>query len=52
MAGCNVEGSFLAGQLCGDLDVPYKQTGSLVLAFCDADIPMLRELYERGIKME
>ncbi len=50
MAACNVEGSRLAAEICRDLDVPYRQTGSMVVAFEDEQVPLLRELYGRGIQ--
>lgn len=49
MAKLNVEGSSMAKKLCTDLDVPYKQIGSLVLAFDKEELPLLEELYERGV---
>ena len=50
MAKLNVEGVRLAREICRDLDVPYKETGSLVIAFSDEDLKTIRSLYERGIK--
>lgn len=50
MAKLNVEGSGLAENICRDLDVPYKKTGSLVIAFSDEELKTIRTLYERGIK--
>lgn len=47
-AKLNVRGSKLAKQLCQSLDVPYRQTGSLVLAFSNEDVSMLEELLSRG----
>lgn len=49
MARLNVRGAALAGQLCRDLDVPYQQIGSLVLAFDETDERTLRTLYARGL---
>lgn len=49
MARTNVEGVRLAGEICRDLDVPYKKTGSLVVAFSSDDLPTLQKLYDRGI---
>ncbi|OQB24318.1 MAG: L-2-hydroxyglutarate oxidase LhgO [Firmicutes bacterium ADurb.Bin182] len=48
MAKLNVRGAYLAGELCRKLDVPYKQIGSLVLAFDERDMASVRQLYERG----
>lgn len=50
MAKLNVRGSRLMPQLCRDLDVPYRQNGSLVVCMDEADLPKLRELYENGRK--
>lgn len=49
MAKLNVEGARLAKELCTKLDVPYKQIGSLVLAFSKEELPTLKQLYERGL---
>ena len=35
-------------ELCKRLSVDYKRIGSLVLAFDDADMDTIRELYRRG----
>ena len=48
MAKLNVRGAELAKQLCTALDVPYRQTGSLVAAFSESERPVLEELYQRG----
>jgi len=48
MAKLNVEGSRLAKEICRELDVPYRQTGSLVLALSREELPVLQALYERG----
>ena len=50
MARLNVRGAQLAKQWCADLDVPYRQIGSMVLAFSDAEQATLRELYDRGVR--
>lgn len=49
MARLNVRGSALTEELCAVLGVPYKKTGSLVIAFDGKDEEHLRELLERGI---
>ncbi|MEG1744434.1 MAG: FAD-dependent oxidoreductase, partial [Ruthenibacterium sp.] len=49
MAELNVRGSAQAKEICAALDVPYRQCGSLVLAFTDAEIPHLKKLYENGV---
>ena len=48
MARLNVQGAALAKELCARLDVPYRQCGSLVLAFSREDCSTLEELYRRG----
>lgn len=48
MAKLNVRGSALAGELCRQLDVPYRRCGSLVLALTEDDLPVLEKLYRRG----
>lgn len=49
MAKFNVCGSKEIEQLAKKLDVPYKKTGSLVIAFGDEDDATVKRLYERGI---
>lgn len=49
MARLNVEGNRLAAEICKKLNVPYRRTGSLVLAFSDAECRTLEELYRRGV---
>ena len=46
----NVRGSKKMKALSEELDFPYKQNGSLVLCFQEADIPKLEELKARGEK--
>lgn len=46
----NVEGSRMMPQLCRELDIPYRQCGSLVLCFDAADLPRLEALYQRGVE--
>lgn len=48
MAKLNVRGSLLAKELCQSLDVPYKQIGSLVIAFSDEDLQHLQKLFNNG----
>ena len=50
MARLNVEGVRMAEEICAKLDVPYRKTGSLVLAFSEEDRALLRTLLERGEK--
>lgn len=47
-AKLNVEGSRIMPELSRELDFPYKQNGSLVLCFDEADRPKLQKLYEQG----
>ena len=48
MAKLNVQGAAMAKELCKKLDVPYRQIGSLVLAFSDEEFEMVEKLYQRG----
>lgn len=48
MARLNVRGSALARELCGKLDVPCKQVGSMVIAFDGKDRAAVERLYRRG----
>lgn len=50
MAKYNVQGASLIKQMCSDLDVMYRQTGSFVLAFDDDEVETLNVLYKRGIE--
>lgn len=50
MAKLNVEGNRLAREICKKLSVPWKDTGSLVVALSDDDMETLKELLERGNK--
>lgn len=49
MARLNVEGNRLCKEWAKQLDVPCKEIGSLVLAFDEADLAMINELYRRGV---
>ena len=49
MARLNVEGVRLAEEICAELDVPYRKTGSMVLAFDGKDQACLDTLLERGV---
>ena len=49
MARLNVRGAQLAKQLCTALDVPRRETGSLVLAFTEEELPHLEKLYQNGV---
>ena len=48
MARLNVRGSAMAKEICAALDVPYKQTGSFVVAFGSEQEKTLQRLYENG----
>lgn len=48
MAALNVQGCARMPALCRQLDVPYRQCGSLVLALEPEDLPRLQRLYEQG----
>ena len=48
MARLNVRGCEMAQALCAQLDVPYLNNGSLVLAFSEEEMATVRELYARG----
>ncbi|MBR5262054.1 MAG: NAD(P)/FAD-dependent oxidoreductase [Oscillospiraceae bacterium] len=52
MARLNVEGNRMVADICKKLCVPYKQIGSLVLAFSESEMEHVRELYERGVANE
>lgn len=48
MARLNVKGAAMIKELAPKLSVPYKQIGSLVLAFDEQDMQIVKILYERG----
>lgn len=48
MARLNVRGVELAKKICAQLDVPYKQIGSLVLAFSEEELEHVQKLCRRG----
>lgn len=50
MAKLNVEGNRLAREICKKLSVPWKDTGSLVVALSDEDMQTLEVLLDRGNK--
>ncbi|MGN0520135.1 MAG: NAD(P)/FAD-dependent oxidoreductase [Candidatus Fimenecus sp.] len=49
-AKLNVRGTELMPKLCADMAVPYRNNGSLVLAFSEEEMEHVHTLYERGIK--
>ncbi len=48
MARLNVRGCHLTEVYAEELDVPYKKVGSLVVAFSEAELKTIEELYHRG----
>lgn len=50
MAKLNVLGNKMMKKIAEDLDVPFKQNGSLVVCTNEEDMPNLKAIYERGIK--
>ena len=49
-ARLNVRGNELAHEICKKLDVPFKETGSVVCAFGEEDDQTVKELYHRGVQ--
>lgn len=49
MGQLNVEGARLCYQLCRDLDVEHRRTGSLVVAFDEEQRAILDTLYDQGL---
>ncbi|MBQ4245145.1 MAG: FAD-dependent oxidoreductase, partial [Clostridia bacterium] len=49
-AKLNVEGTALMPEYCKRLHVPFKNTGSVVVAFSDEQMNTVRKLYDRGIE--
>lgn len=49
-AALNIQGNQRMRQLSHDLDIPFEQNGSLVVAYEEADIERLQRLYENGVK--
>lgn len=49
-AKMNVEGTALMTETCKELNVPYKNIGSLVVAYSDKEMQTVSTLYERGVK--
>jgi len=45
----NVLGNPLFDRLSEELDVPFKRTGSMVVAFNDEELQVLQDLYDRGM---
>lgn len=49
-AKLNVEGTALMPGVCRELNVPYKNAGSFVIAYNDEEKETLQVLYDRGVK--
>ena len=45
----NAPGNIMYEKVCADLDVPYKRTGSLVVAHTEHEMMKLHELYQNGL---
>lgn len=50
-ARMNVLGNAMFDEFCKVLNVPFERIGSLVVAFSNADMDAVRELYENGKKL-
>ncbi len=50
MAKLNVRGNELIRSLHKDLSIPFRQTGSLVVAFNEEGLEVIKALYERGLQ--
>ncbi|MBQ2758800.1 MAG: NAD(P)/FAD-dependent oxidoreductase, partial [Clostridia bacterium] len=48
-AKLNVKGCSMMPAVCADLSVPYKNNGSLVVAFSEEEMETVKNLYDRGI---
>jgi glycerol-3-phosphate dehydrogenase len=49
-AKLNVSGNRMFPALCEELDVPFKQIGSLVIAFSEEELQTLHDLKNRGLE--
>lgn len=49
-AKLNVRGTELMPKICAEMSVPYRNNGSLVLAFSEKEMEHVHTLYERGVK--
>ncbi|MBC5649406.1 NAD(P)/FAD-dependent oxidoreductase [Christensenella tenuis] len=49
MAKYNARGNELAHRLARKLDIPFRETGSLVLAFSEEEVREVHKLYENGV---
>ena len=48
-ARLNVQGSLMMERIAGELGVPYRRNGSLVIGFGEEDRETIRKLYLRGL---
>lgn len=49
-AKLNVRGSQMMEQVAGELGVPYRRNGSMVIGFGEEDRKVIEKLYARGVK--
>jgi glycerol-3-phosphate dehydrogenase len=49
-AKLNVLGNKMVQEICQELNVDFKKTGSLTVAYSDEQVDMIHKLYERGIE--
>lgn len=49
-AQMNVQGSRMMSELSEELDFRFRRNGALVLCFSEQEMPMLEELYRRGLE--
>jgi len=47
-AKLNLRGNLMYERICSELGVPFKKTGSMVIAFQDKELKTLESLYKRG----
>ena len=50
MAKFSVKGNLMFDKISNELDIDFKRVGSLVLAFKDEDMKIIKDLYENGKK--
>jgi len=47
----NVAGNKIYGEVCDELNVPFKRIGSYVIGFDEEDMKTLQKLYDNGVKL-
>lgn len=47
----NVKGNEIYGEICEELNVPFKRIGSYVIGFDEEDMETIQGLYENGVKL-